>query len=296
MTTGKPMTVGCFYQKALAALEAGGFEDPGHEARALIEAVGGLGLADQLAHPGHDLEADRLEVLEEALKLRLQHLPLTKIAGFSWFCGLRFRVNEATLSPRPETEHAVEAALDWVEEGWDFRKPPLRILDTFTGTGALGISLGYRLIQAGQAIDLTLADLSEEALAIARVNAAALLPGVSVRFVLADIWPAEGLYDLVTANPPYIPSEQIDSLMPEVAIHDPRLALDGGSDGLDFYRRLAGEGKSHLSEGGALVLEVGAGQAEEVSQIFHAWRAGARIRDYLGHERVLVFMTESHVK
>lgn len=298
MTTGKRPTLCLFFGRAVELLTASGFESPRMEARALIEAVAGITLAQQLAHPEQVLDQGTLASLEGALNLRLRHMPLAQIAGRAWFCGLPFRVDGSTLIPRPETEHLVQAAFDLccqlAPSGL-----PVRILDTFTGTGAVGLSLGARLKKEGLAFDLTLLDLSEEALEMAAINAAALLPDQDLDLVRADIWPqGKEVFDLILANPPYIPAGELGFLMPEVAQYEPVAALDGGPDGLACYRRLAEEGQARLSAGGRLILETGAGQADQVSLIFGAagWQEEGRVRDYLGHERVLLFSALPHVK
>lgn len=291
MTSGRRKTLDLFIEQAVEQLTAGGFDSPRREARVLLEAVAGIPLAEQLAHPDRLLDEESLASLEEALTRRLRHTPLGQITGKVWFCDLPFRVNGSTLIPRPETEHLVEAAFNLscclASSGL-----PMRILDTFTGTGAVGLSLGARLKREGLAFDLTLTDIAEEALEIAASNAKLILPGQDLQLVKADIWPPETeAFDLILANPPYIPSAEIASLMPEVARYEPVTALDGGPDGLFFYRRLAAEGESRLSTGGHLVLEAGAGQAQAVASIFDraGWREEGRIRDYLGHERILMF-------
>ena len=275
-----------------------GFEAPGQEARALIEAVGGISLARQLADPKQTLEPITAGSLEEALSLRLRRIPLSQIVGRAWFRGLPFKVNRWTLSPRPETEHLVEAAIRGLAL-LEIDDTPLRILDTFTGTGAVGVSLAAYLKEEKRPFELVLVDRSDEALRIAADNAATLLPGQPVSLVEADIWPGTaGPFDLILANPPYIPTGEIADLMPEVALHEPAGALDGGPDGLDFYRRLAREGGKRLSVGGLMILELGAGQAGAVSKIFfeQGWLEEGRSKDYLGHERVIRFSTKSHVK
>jgi len=298
MTTGRQPTLCLFFERAADLLAASGFESPREEARALVEAVAGIPLAQQLARPRMVLDEKTLASLERALALRLCHVPLGQIAGTVWFCGLPFRVTGSTLIPRPETEHLVEAAMEFC---CDFvpTRLPIRILDTFTGTGAVGISLGFQLKEEGLAFDLTLADISGEALEIAALNAGVILPDQDPVLVRTDIWPqGKEAFDLILANPPYIPTEEIASLMPEVARFEPVTALDGGPDGLVLYRRLAAEGRERLSAEGLLILEAGAGQAGLIASVFdeRGWQEEGRVRDYLGHERVLMFSVRPHVK
>lgn len=298
MTTGSSLTLREFLKKAQGLFAASGFESSKQEARALVEAVAGLPLAAQLSEPDRVLSGPDLARLEEALSFRLQRKPLGQIAGLVWFYGRPFQVTEDTLSPRPETEHLVTVASDQARR-CGRRGSPVRILDTFTGTGAVGLSLGAGLFEDGLDFDLILADLSPLALQVAAANARFILPSDKATLCQADIWPdGQDPYDLILANPPYIPSGELHALMPEVSVHEPALALDGGPDGLDFYRRLAAEGRPYLRADGLLLLEAGAGQADAISAIFLEadWREEGRIRDYAGHERVLLFADRSHVK
>lgn len=291
MTIGSRLTLEAFLARAREAFKASGFDDPLPEARALVHALLGMDLARQWAHPDYLLTGEETSRLEEALARRLLHQPLAQIAGQAPFDGLLFQVNPQVLVPRPETELLVEEAFQVCRERAD-RGGRLHILDSFTGTGALGISLGRRLTDKGLAYRLSLADLSFGALDLARENARRHLPDASLAFYLCDIWPQEGgPYDLVTANPPYIPRAEIPGLMPEVSCFEPGLALDGGADGLDFYRRLAEEGAGHLVPDGHLVVELGAGQADRVAALFEdrGWKEERRVKDLAGHERLLGF-------
>ena len=278
-------------QRAGQAFKAQGFEAPRQEARALVQALIGWDLARQLAHPHDPLSGEEVTLLDGALEMRLDHQPLAQIAGEITFDGLLFKISPQVLIPRPETELLVAEAFEWAR-GLEKKDEPLVLLDTFTGSGAVGISLGRRLEKAGLAFDLTLADLSEAALDLARINAGLHLPQARTRFCLSDIWPqAAGPYDLITANPPYIARGDLAQLMPDVRLYEPRLALDGGEDGLDFYRRLALEGTVYLVPGGLLLLELGAGQADGVQGLFQdrGWQLDRQVRDWAGHMRLLGF-------
>lgn len=291
MTTGNPLNILAFIDQAARMFSAAGFDEPRREARELLEAVTGMGPVRQLADADRLLGEEALQELEEALQRRLRHVPMDQIRGRTSFDGLDFQVSDKVLSPRPETEFLVEEAERRALELAASKGETLRILDSFTGTGAIGISLGKRLAKAGIPFELTLADLSPWAVELARQNALALLPLTPVRILEADIWPdSHDVYDIMTSNPPYIARHEITGLMPEVAVYEPGMALDGGKDGLDFYRRLAREGGSRLSPGGFLVLEAGAGQAADIIELFikEAWSHKKTIRDFAGHERVLV--------
>ena len=211
---------------------------------------------------------------EEGLIRRERREPLQQIVGQTWFMGLPFRVSDRVLCPRPDTENLVELALRRVEK----TEAP-RILDLCCGSGCIGISLAHFLPRA----NVVLSDISEEALALARENAA--LNGVRERisFACGDLLEASltetggplGRFDIICCNPPYIPGAEIGGLMPEVRDHEPRLALDGGEDGLDFYRRLTADlgrccGKAAPEDAPAplLFLEIGCEQGPAVREIF----------------------------
>ena len=294
MTFGERLTLRRFFFEAVNLLSASGFESPREEARALIEAVADIPLSRQFAYPDDVLDQATLARLEQALELRVKHVPLQQITGRAWFCGLPFRVTEATLVPRPETELLVDVAFDMcIEIAQENReKMGISILDTFTGSGAIGVSLASRLSAEKVVFSLTLADISKDALEVAAHNLKLVLPEFDAVVVTADIWPpGTALYDVITANPPYIPKEDIASLMPEVAYHEPKSALDGGPDGLRFYRRLASEARGRLARGGVLVAEAGAGQSRDICSLFSdfGWTTKHVVRDLADHERVLVF-------
>lgn len=207
--------------------------------------------------------------------------PLQYIIGKTEFMSLQFEVNRDVLVPRADTEVLVENALDWSKQN----RGTLRVLDLCTGSGAIAVSLAYYLEDA----QIWAGDISAAALKVAERNAEKC--GVQVRFSRGDLTePFQGmLFDLVTANPPYIPREVISSLEPEVAQEEPRLALDGGADGLDFYRRLACELPAILAPKARLFLEIGWDQGLKVKDIFV--QAGfyqvRLIKDYAGRDRVL---------
>lgn len=218
------------------------------------------GLAAASGHRLSQTEADRIAALG---RRRLDHEPVARILGCKEFWSLTLAVTEAVLVPRPETELVVEAALAAIDANGQ-RSRPLRVVDIGTGSGALLFALLSELPNAfGVGTDR---DLS--ALAVARHNARSVgLRGRSA-FVACDHGEAlVGEWDLVVANPPYVASGEIAALAPEVRNHDPRLALDGGVDGLDSYRAIAADADRLLSPGGYLCCEIGAGQAGAVAAL-----------------------------
>lgn len=196
----------------------------------------------------------------DAVRRRIGGEPVARITGQREFWSLSFAVDERVLVPRPETELLVEQALAWLRQ-----RPEVctRAIDVGCGSGAIAVALGHELPR----LELVLADLSLGALTVARQNAAR--HGVAARFVLADLLApfAAHSFDLVLANLPYVTGDEIERLEPEVARYDPRIALDGGVDGLALLRRLVGQVGSRLRPGGLVLLEIGATQGAAVVEL-----------------------------
>lgn len=205
-----------------------------------------------------------VDAYRELIRRRGEGEPVAHLTGRREFWSRSFVVTPDVLVPRPETELVVERALAWIEA----RDRGLRILDLGTGSGAIAVALAAELPEA----TVIAVDLSPAAAAIAERNAEAAGVAPRVRVVVSD-WttalPADARFDLVVANPPYIRSEDLAGLPPEVR-REPVLALDGGADGLDAYRRIAVEAARVVDPGGALFCEVGAGQAPEVAALLEA--------------------------
>lgn len=256
---------------AAQRLAAAGIEEPRREARYLICHALGLGPEVPVLEPARALDADERDRLEAMLRRRVAREPLAKVTGVREFWSLPFRITAATLDPRADSETVVETALAAVKD----RGAPLSILDCGTGSGCLLLALLSELPAAtGVGVDISAA-----ALAIACENAETLGLAHRARFVRTD-WGdgLVGVFDLVVANPPYIPTGAIAALAPEVACHEPRSALDGGSDGLECYRALAPQLRRLLAPQGTVVLEIGLHQADGVSAILHA--AGLTVRSH----------------
>ncbi|MDX2202116.1 MAG: peptide chain release factor N(5)-glutamine methyltransferase [Hyphomicrobiaceae bacterium] len=245
------------------ALAAGGIAEPAGEARRLVAAALGLTGAQMLSRSAEPVGAECEEQLAAFLQRRLRHEPLSRIVGTREFYGRAFKVTPATLDPRPETETIIEAACALLA---DARQSPLRLLDIGTGTGAIVLTL---LAEFPRATGVA-TDVSAAALAVALENAQAL--GLAERVSLVETDLAEGLegpFDIVVSNPPYVASGDIEGLAREVKDFDPRLALDGGDDGLAVYRRLA-QALPALAPQGTILLEVGFNQAEAVIGILES--------------------------
>ncbi|HWI58112.1 MAG TPA: peptide chain release factor N(5)-glutamine methyltransferase [Bacillota bacterium] len=230
-----------------------------------------------------------LDSLRELVKRRAHREPLQHILGSTSFCGLEIALNRQALIPRPETELLAEQGWTFLNQFSASPASPLTALDFGTGSGCLAVALAVKSPTA----QVSACDLSPEALALARQNA--LQNGVADRisFFQGDGFaalPPEARFTLIVSNPPYIPTAEIDTLQPEVRDYDPRLALDGGPDGLRFYRRLAAEAAPFLRPGGKLLLEFGDGQAEVIKNLFQRqnWIVEALIEDYTRRPRILM--------
>ena len=253
-------------RRALAeAFREAGLDSPELDARLLTGHALDLDHTGLAADPRRRLDDDETRVLAALAARRLDREPVARILGIKEFWGLPLRLNEATLVPRPETETVVEAALAAIDSGGP-RARALRIADLGTGSGALLIAL-LRELPNASGIGT---DISCEALEAARDNAGRLGILSRVEFAACDFGAAlPGAFDLVVSNPPYIASGDIALLPPEVR-RDPRRALDGGADGLDCYRIIAGQAPKFLGSDGHLVVELGIGQEPAVAALFQA--------------------------
>ena len=217
----------------------------------------------------------------EMIKKRSRRIPLKHILGSQYFMGLTFKVNEHVLIPRQDTETLTELVL---QEQKDRKK---KVLDLCTGSGCIAISLGV----LGGYEDVTAVDLSAEALKVARENGERLLGrDRTIRFLQGDLFDCvEGRFDIITANPPYIATQVIRGLAPEVRDYEPRMALDGDEDGLSFYRRIAAQARGRLNPGGCVYLEIGHDQGRAVRDLLEA--AGFEniriVKDTPGLDRVV---------
>ena len=259
-------------------------ESPDLDARVLIGHALGLDHAALAAAASRTLAPDEQDAIAALARRRLTREPVARIVGFKEFWSLQLHLAAATLVPRPETETVVEAALAAVDRR-GARSRPLRIADLGTGSGAILLALISELPQAfGVGTDVGFA-----ALAVARDNATRL--GLRrTSFVVCHMAAAlRGPFDLIVSNPPYIASGDICGLAPEVRDFDPGVALDGGPDGLDFYRLIAAAAPALLAPGGVLIVELGADQADAVAALFAAaGLAPARPRaDLSGVQRAL---------
>ncbi|QQN64715.1 peptide chain release factor N(5)-glutamine methyltransferase [Bradyrhizobium diazoefficiens] len=254
-------------RRALSArLQAAGFEEPALDARLLVGAALGLDLTGLIAQAARHLTPEEAVRLEGFAQRRLAHEPVARILGVREFWGLPFRLSEATLVPRPDTETVVELALEIFRERTIAGGRP-RIADIGTGSGAILLALLHEIPEAfGVGTDLSLT-----ALGTAKGNAAVLGLADRAAFVACSYAAAlSGPFDLIVSNPPYIPAGEIPKLSIEVREHDPHLALDGGNDGYDAYRALIPQATELLAPGGGLVVEAGHGQAADIETLMAA--------------------------
>lgn len=229
-------------------------------------------------HMDEDMSAEHLAEYEAILAKRTEHIPLQYITGEQEFMGMLFHVNESVLIPRQDTETLVEEALCHV-------KPGMKILDMCTGSGCILISI-LKNVPNVEGIGY---DISKQALNIAKENAK--LHNINAEFEKSDLFESvTDVFDVIVSNPPYIPTDVIGSLMPEVAVYEPIQALDGKEDGLHFYRRIVADAWEHLNPEGKLILEIGHDQAEAVSGLLQdaGYEHVRVIKDLAGNDRVVI--------
>ena len=268
-------------------LEAAGISEAALDARLLLEFVTGCTYAAILTYPDTDVSGEQAALYEKYIKERASHIPYSHITGICEFMGLEFFVNEHVLIPRQDSECLVEEAMRFVFDGSE-------ILDLCTGSGCLLISLmHYKNNCHGVGVDI-----SEDAIAVARRNAAVrkehAQPGEGdIDFFAGDLYDAipgqTTSFDVIISNPPYIKSDVIPTLSPEVRDHEPVIALDGGADGLDLYRRIIDGAGSYLRKEGLIFLEIGYDQAEAVTALLaDAGFSGINVvKDFGGNDRVV---------
>ena len=284
------------YEEGRQALEEIGLPDAALDARLLLEEVCGTNLQTLLVYPDKAVAAEKVQQYREYIERRVNREPTAMILGKWDFMGLTFWLNRSTLIPEQDTERLVEVALDWagrnksnqsnqlVQSG---QSGTLRILDLCTGSGCILLSLLHELPSAtGLGTDI-----SAEALEAAERNREAL--GLTERsmFERGDLWDPVGeeQFDLIVSNPPYVPTGVIPTLEPEVRTGEPYAALDGGEDGLTFYRRIVEEAGRHLNPAGTIMVESGFDEAEAIADLMR--EAGFTeimiYQDYGGLDRVV---------
>ncbi len=284
------MTVLDAIQRSTDFLARKGVESPRLQTELLLAGVLGLPRMQLYLKFERVLTEPETDQLREWVKRRGQHEPLQHILGSVCFCGLELAVSRDALIPRPETELLAERGWGFLNETRARHGRPPAALDLCTGSGCLALALAAKCPQAV----VWATDVSPGALELARANASRLNLAERVTFLqgdkLAALPAGTGPFDLIASNPPYIPSGEIGALQPEVRDFEPRLALDGGADGLDFYREIAREALAFLAPAGKLMLEIGDGQGEALQSLFAAqnWIVEDLIEDYTARPRILV--------
>ena len=284
------------YETGVKRLKEAGIKEADLDARLLLEHVCNTDRNTLLAHPDRPVTEEEENGYVNYLAEREKRVPLQHIIGYQEFMGMKFYVNQNVLIPRQDTENLVEEVMPHVHDG-------MKILDLCTGSGCILISL---LQYSNDCIGVG-TDISKEALEVAAKNGEAILKEKEgkvyeqLQFIESDLFeklPPQK-FDLIVSNPPYIKTDVIDDLEPEVASFEPLLALDGGGDGLDFYRRIVKEAGNFLIRGGMLFLEIGYDQGEAVAGLLkEAGFVDIEIRkDYGGLDRVVfgTFLEECHV-
>lgn len=309
------------YVKGCRILNEAGIEEAVLDARLLLESVCGTNRNDLLVHGEQPVTVDAEEKYMDWIGKRAGHIPLQQLTGEQDFMGLTFTVNEHVLIPRQDTEILVEEALKELHDG-------MRVLDMCTGSGCILISLlHYSNGCEGLGVDLSAEALQvaernaqrilgekpskpvslEIKLPEAKVDGDKTFEAESgdaeaasdfaenetagrARFLQSDLFAnVEGKFEIIVSNPPYIASAEVDRLMPEVRDHEPRMALDGTADGLEFYRRIIEDAGSHLVSSGMLFFEIGYDQGQAVSELMrqHGYREVQVVQDYAGLDRVV---------
>lgn len=275
------------YEEGRRILEQAGLPDAALDARFLLEEVCGTNLQTLLVFPEKKVTEEEVKQYRAFVQRRKDREPTAMILGEWDFMGLTFRLNKSTLIPEQDTEVLVETALEELKR----RGPgeaPLRILDLCTGSGCILLSLLHELRNAGGLGT----DLSEEALEAARENAVRLGLQERAAFRQGDLWEPVGdeRFDLIVSNPPYVPTDVIPTLEPEVRCGEPYAALDGGEDGLVFYRRILKEAAGHLKPSGIIIVESGFDEAAQIAALMQDQKLrGIRtVKDYGGLDRVVL--------
>lgn len=267
-------------KEAVQTLKSRGTDEPDASAEVLLAAASGCGRAALLAFAEQPVSAEKEALFRHFLARRLAGEPVSHILGYTDFCGLRIHVTPQVLTPRPETEELVLFASEFFRP-----QHALNILDLCTGSGCIALALADLFPHAS----VTAVDLSPEALTVAQDNAARLNLSERVRFTQSDLFEnVSGTYDLIISNPPYIPTADLAGLQAEV-LREPRLALDGGADGLDLVRRIVERAEMFAAPGALLALELGINEAACVRALLdgRVWKSMVK-KDIVGIDRFVL--------
>lgn len=265
----------CFGEEKL---NIAGIDDAKHDAWLLLTFICKIDRTFYYVHMDEDMSVEQVAEYESVLNKRAEHVPLQYITGEQEFMGIPFHVNDAVLIPRQDTETLVEQALKVV-------RPGMKVLDMCTGSGCILISILKNIVD----VEGFGYDISKQAINVAKENAK--LNNVNATFERSDLFEdVTERFDVIVSNPPYIPTDVIGGLMPEVAVYEPMQALDGKEDGLHFYRRIVAKAADYLNPDGKLLFEIGHDQGESVSALMK--EAGFKdvrvVKDLAGNDRVVI--------
>ena len=259
-------------------LNIAGIQDAKNDAWLLLTFVCKIDRTFYYVHMDEEMPVEQMAEYENVLNKRAEHVPLQYITGEQEFMGIPFRVNEAVLIPRQDTETLVGEALKVV-------RPGMKVLDMCTGSGCILISILKNNVDV-QGFGY---DISKQAINVAKENAK--LNNVNAIFEKSDLFDdVSDIFDVIVSNPPYIPTEVIGGLMPEVAVYEPMQALDGKEDGLYFYRRIVEDASKYLNPEGKLLFEIGHDQGESVSSLMKeaGYKEVRVVKDLAGNDRVVI--------
>ena len=250
------------------------------DSRLLAEYVFHIDYYKLLVHPDMETDVKNAQIYNQLIEKRAAHIPLQHLTGNQEFMGINFKVNENVLIPRQDTEILVEEVIKYINS----QERKVKVLDMCTGSGCIAISID-KLCDNAQVVG---ADISKKALEIAEINNKENSAGVD--FIESDLFEnIKECFDVIVSNPPYIESEKIEKLMPEVRDFEPRIALDGTKDGLEFYRNICNNLSRYLKEQGAVFFEIGYNQGSSVSKILNeqGFEKVKIIKDYSQNDRVV---------
>ncbi|MBQ9199327.1 MAG: peptide chain release factor N(5)-glutamine methyltransferase [Lachnospiraceae bacterium] len=285
------MTLRDLIIKGQDILKASDIEDYENDTRVLAMFAFGISYTDMFMKMTEDMPDEDADFFMDCINLRATHMPCQYITGSQEFMGYEFLTEDGVLIPRQETELLVEKALELTSG-----LKSCKALDMCTGSGCIGISFELKRREDRHFDDeIMLADISEDAIYVAEKNKYKL--GAKCSIIKSDLFEnIKDRYDIIMSNPPYIRTSDIDDIMEEVREFEPHIALDGDSDGLSFYKRLAGEAREFLYKGGILIMEIGFDQYEDVRELLinNKFNNISVIKDYSGLDRIVVAYATEH--
>jgi release factor glutamine methyltransferase len=282
------------------ALKDSGCMDPKLDSERLFQYLYNLNNTGLFLMKPKMLNQNEAEKYFDLVDFRISGIPLQYITGSQEFMGLSFKVNESVLIPRQDTETLVEFSLEYIKKADKVKgkhKGEWKVLDLCCGSGVIGISLAHYAVADGKKIKVTALDVSDKAVSVAMENAKKLKVDKYMSFYQGDLFQplkkrfSAQKFDLIVTNPPYIKTQIIPTLQKEVKDYEPMLALDGGEDGLDFYKAIIFEANQYLKKGGILVMEIGHDQGSDVAEMFDNNENYSKIevlKDLAGHDRVVI--------